>query len=228
MKIKSILITLLSGIVAGAFIGFGGFLNVMSISLLGGVGKVIGALVFSVGLILVCFTGVKLYTGRIGYVIDKSESKLSVRILDLVIMFIGNIIGAAVIGIFAALIAKDTISTTILNIMSTKSGFQTHDVIIRSFLCGVMVFLSVALFKKFTNEVAKLILVAIPVFVFVLLGFEHCVANGFYYAAGLMCGAEATPAFIGMMFVNVLATAIGNSCGSIVSNLIKKAVIVNG
>lgn len=224
MKTKEVFFTLLSGFAAGLFIGLGGFLNVLSITYLGDAGKVVGALVFSIGLILVCFCQVKLYTGRIGYVLEKSENGKIYKFLDLLLMFVGNIIGASLVGVIASLIGGDGFKDIVIGIVSKKTHFEAYDVIIRSILCGVMVYLSVALFKKAQNEVAKLILVAIPVFVFVFLGFEHCIANAFYYAAGMIAGVEIDSLFIGMLFANIFGTALGNSAGSITANFIKKAV----
>ena len=81
------------GILAGISIALGGcaFIACKSIDM-----AWLGAVLFPVGLLLVCSFGFKLFTGQIGYVFEKKDK---VFCLDLFIMCLGNIVGAAVLGV---------------------------------------------------------------------------------------------------------------------------------
>ena len=84
----------LLGILAGAAIGLGGFLNLLLVSTGIEACRYLGGMVFSIGLFTVCFFGLHLYTGKVGYVMENDRSYA----LSLVIMYIGNVIGAVGFG----------------------------------------------------------------------------------------------------------------------------------
>lgn len=226
------LITFLSGMVAGSFIAFGGIAYILALAYLpADISKIVGACLFPLGLMLVCFTGTKLYTGRIGYVIDKNEVPIKKKIAELTIMVLGNFIGAALIGLifFSISYKSDLLLTKFIGIVEGKTANRTYaDGIFRPILCGVMVFLAVDFFKSFKNIGCKILFIFIPIFLFVFAGWDHCVANAFYYAAGLMAmaekGVEIDATTIAWLFVNLFGCILGNSIGSIVTNLVKKAL----
>ena len=227
-KMKS----LLSGFVAGCFIGMGGVAYVSALAFLPKeYSGIIAALLFPIGLLLISFTGSKLYTGRIGYVIDKQEDSVGKRFVELGAILVGNFLGAAMFGFILFAISKnnETLLTIMSNIVNNKTVNRYYgDALIRPLLCGVMVFLAVDLFKQFKNIGCKIIFELIPIFLFCFAGWDHCIANGFYYAAGFMAKKElGLPIDAEMMawfFVNIFACILGNSIGSIITNLIKKAL----
>ena len=80
---KKHLNNLLKGIFAGIMIGIGGivFLSLEN--------KIVGALLFSIGLLTICMYGMNLYTGKIGYILINKPLYL----IELFISLIGNFIG---------------------------------------------------------------------------------------------------------------------------------------
>ena len=78
--------TLLSAVLAGMCIGFGGvvFLALES--------KVLGALFFTCGLFCVCTFGLKLFTGKVCYVFQNGWDYA----LELPVIWLGNLLGAMV------------------------------------------------------------------------------------------------------------------------------------
>lgn len=211
------------GILAGAVIGLGGLLNLLMLSLNL---KYLGGVLFSVGLFSVCFFSLHLYTGRIAYVIDNKKD----YILSLLIMYLGNAIGAI---LFGYLMRLTTISTTgILSEIATKVGtnkiinFASNEVfysglkiLIFSFFCGIMVFLAVDVFKKVDKWIIKIINLVVCVALFVICGMEHCIANMFYFAIGNIYGVD-----LFACIVAILIATLGNSLGAIASRTVVKNI----
>ncbi|MCR4660566.1 MAG: formate/nitrite transporter family protein [Clostridia bacterium] len=213
---------LLLGILAGIAIGFGGFLNLLMVDL--GL-KFLGGFLFSIGLFTVCFFGLHLYTGRIGYVIDNKFDYC----LSLLIMYIGNIIGAVgfgyllrVTGIATDGILFDTAPNVAMNkiiALDNEVGQTALRMIIYSFFCGIMVFLAVDIFKKSKNWVVKVGGLVICVALFVITGMEHCIADMFYFALANSFGTAFLASFIA-----ILLATIGNSFGAIASRFVVKTI----
>ena len=94
------------GILAGLAIGLGGFLYILMVFLVPGeYGKILGSILFSVGLFLVCTFMLSLYTGKIGVVYEGKQDKSFYWSLP--IMLIGNAIGAFALGYLCFFIFKD-------------------------------------------------------------------------------------------------------------------------
>ena len=211
----------LLGILAGMAIGVGGFLNLIMIYLNL---KYLGGFLFSVGLFTVCFFGLHLYTGRVGYVTD-NDRKYGI---SLALMYLGNIIGAVGFGYLMRLttistegILKDVASTVANNkIIAVDGGLgQTPlKMIIMSFFCGIMVFLAVDIFKKSKNWFIKVGGLVICVALFVITGMEHCIADMFYFAID-----NTYSNFLPCLFAILLATA-GNTLGAIASRFVVKHI----
>ena len=72
--VKTLLLNFVKGILAGLSIGLGGFLYVLMTHYIDGeLGKLLGSLLFSIGLFLVCTFYLSLYTGKIGLIYEKKQ-----------------------------------------------------------------------------------------------------------------------------------------------------------
>ena len=91
-KINRILIVFLNGILAGVCIGIGGLLFLKTKEYTNN--TVLGALFFSIGLILICNFGFFLYTGKICYLFDYKSDDIGFYALQLITGIIGNYLGA--------------------------------------------------------------------------------------------------------------------------------------
>lgn len=199
------------GVLAGIMIGLGGLAYVACLSCeTTGLGKIAGSVLFSCGLLAVCSLGLFLYTGKIGYVFQKKPGYL----LDLLFGYIGNVIGALFIGFVVYKVNGYTMSgigATLDNIASSRElfvsgGEKWWDAILLSFICGILVFIAVDIFKKKPGVIGSLALI-LAVTVFVVVGSEHTIANMFYFSAAGKWSVGA--------FLNILFTTIGNSLGAI-------------
>ena len=98
-KVKLYFNVLLKSIIAGIAISIGGFcyLKIAEMDFPGA--KVVGAIFFAIGLILICNFGFYLYTGKICYLIDEIKAKNGLSgSLSLVIGLLGNFIGCYIAG----------------------------------------------------------------------------------------------------------------------------------
>ena len=209
----------LLGILAGIAIGLGGFLNLLLVSTGIEACRYLGGVVFSVGLFTVCFFGLHLYTGKIGYVMENDHTFA----LSLLIMYVGNVIGAVGFGYLMYLTGaiRETAVNVALNkiVFDGEVGSSPLKILIYSFFCCIMVFLAVDVFKKTNNWLVKILNLVVCVALFVITGMEHCVANMFYFAFSNIYSTHFLHAFLALL----IATA-GNSLGAIATYLVVREV----
>ena len=193
--LKSIIQKITSGVMAGILISIGGtvFLkcNVSEI------GKYVGAVFFCVALICICFKGYSLFTGKVGYLPEKhGKEEFSVLLLGL----LGNAIGTIVFGIaMKYAVGVGEVATSICTAKLTQTIWST---LIRAIMCGILMYLAVSIFRDHNKNVIG-ILFCIPVFI--LSGFEHSIADIFYFAASDIVSIEA----FGYLMLVVVGNAIG-------------------
>jgi len=214
----SIFRTFLLGILAGALIAIGGGANLQ----LSSMGQPIwGAVFFSFGLMCVCILQANLFTGKVGYALEKDKRYN----IDVCIMAVGDMVGALVMGYLAGLLFPNW--TLSLDTKLLYGGEATWwGCLLRAMLAGVFVYLAVECFRILPSYPAKLIMVCLSIATMVLLGANHSVANAFYFAYGQIriAGFDGWNATF-----SVLVAMVGNAIGSIIvyllQNVLKKAVI---
>ncbi|MBQ8908310.1 MAG: formate/nitrite transporter family protein [Clostridia bacterium] len=182
----------LRGVLAGLCIALGGSVFLASEN------KVVGAFFFSVALLTICYFGFSLYTGKVGDLVLQHTGK------DIGALFtglLGNAVGCVVFGTLVrfglpALAAKAEL------LSAAKLGETAPEALIRSFFCGVLMYVAVWIFRN--KKTVLGIFICIPVFI--LSGFEHSVANMFYFATGAAYSLEA--------LLYTLIFILGNSLGA--------------
>lgn len=167
--------------------------------------KVIGASLFSIGLFGVLIYNLNLYTGKIGYLITNFNLKY---IKELIITLIGNFIGACSVGfILRYTRIYDKIYEKSLILANTKLNDNILSIFILSIFCGLLMYFAVNGFKKQT-DFGKYLVVYLGVAVFILCGFEHCIANMYYFSVADIWSLK-TLGYTGIM-------VLGNSIGSFI------------
>ena len=198
---------LLFGIYAGLAIGLGSLVYTVASTYLTSHGGIIFAsALFSVGLILVCVLGLQLYTGKIGVVFDDRE-KLKENAINLPIMLVGNAIGAFALGIIChfAFMNIPEINDRIIAISQGKTVSNT--VFLQGIFCGALVYIAVYFFKNLENWGMKIIGIITAVTLFVYCGFQHCIANMFYFGMAFNWNIN--------MLWNLLIVILTNSIGAL-------------
>ena len=192
---------ILSGISAGILISIGGSVFLACDN------KYVGAVMFSVALLCICLKGYSLYTGKIGFIPEKHDKEaFSVLLLGL----LGNLIGTVACG-YAIRYALPALGETAEKICSLKLEQALPQTLIRGLFCGVLMYLAVSIFRDRQKVIG--ILFCIPVFI--LAGFEHSVADMFYFAASGIVSLKA--------FVFIMMVVLGNTIGGMLLPILMKA-----
>ncbi len=162
--------------------------------------KVVGAVLFTIALLVICFKGYSLYTGKIGFMpFSHTKEDFSVLLLGL----LGNAIGMIVFGLLIS-VALPNLKEKAIAICSAKLTQTWYQTIIRGLFCGVLMFIAVYVYRENKSIVA--IIFAIPTFI--LCGFEHSVANIGYFAIANMFSFE--------MVLFIILVVVGNTIGSMI------------
>ena len=192
---------LVNAVLAGIFIGLAGtvYLSVPN--------QFAGSFLFGFGLLtIVCYT-FKLYTGAIGYLVNQGRNTLNYA-AGLVIIWIGNWIGTWLVGtslrfsrVGAALSRKASA------LCAVKAADDWLSLLILGFFCGMLMYLAVESFRRKEEIPApgRMLMVLLCVMIFILSGFEHCIADMFYFSAAGAWNWET--------FKVILIITAGNSLG---------------
>lgn len=221
MSFKNICLSIFKGILAGLAIGFGGFLYIAVTNWNSGeLGKILGALLFPIGLFMVCAFNLFLYTGKIGLVFEKKQSKEFY--IQLPLMFIGNILGSLAIGYLCFAIFKNTDLLSRVNIVSaSRMHFENYQgylaCFIKSFFCGTCVYLAVKSYAFDRMKPAGILLLIFFIGAFVYLGLEHCIANAYYFS---FANSWTEP----RVYIDMALCILGNSLGTIPGVLLLKII----
>lgn len=197
----------ISGMMAGLAISLGGtvFLSVDS--------KIIGALAFTVGLFSVCTRGLALYTGRVCYLFENDKAYA----LDLPFIWLGNLAGT----FLTAQILLQTRIAPILRekaagLCETKLSDDLLSIFILAVFCNILIFSAVDGFRQNPHELGKYLALFFGVVIFILCGFEHCVANMYYFSVAGAWSAKT------LLYVVVMTA--GNSVGGLLLPLLHRFV----
>lgn len=170
--------------------------------------QVIGAFLFAIGLYAIVLNGLFLYTGKVGYLVV--EEKKKEYLLLLLVTWLGNFVGTA-LGAFGASNTRISgIVSKAESICAVKMGDNPLSIFILAVFCGILMYIAVDGYKEKGNPV----ILFLGVSVFILSGFEHCIANMFYFS---LAGAWSVKAI-----VYLLIMTIGNSIGGILIPFVKK------
>lgn len=217
---------LILGIFGGMFIALGGFASqTMTFSIPNiGLAKFASGAIFPVGLMLVIIAGAELFTGNNLMIIGFMNKKISLYQLlrNWIIVYISNFIGGA---IFALLISKsgllDTgaglLGATAIKTAIAKVSLPFGHALIRGIFCNIMVVLAVWMATGAKDIVGKVFAIWFPVMLFVLSGFEHCVANMYYIPIAIF--AKTNPTYFQAGKISVEALDKLNPMG-LIANLI--------
>ncbi len=165
--------------------------------------KVVGAVLFTLGLFAVCAFGLNLYTGKIGYVFDNRNDP------NIFIIYGGNFVGAVSTGLLYR-IARPELWEKASNLAEKKLSMSIPSAIILGALCGTVMYIAVDNFKHNEGDFGRYLGMFLGVPLFILAGFEHSIADMFYIAFGITSADQILPSMIFLLTVTV-----GNMIGAV-------------
>ena len=204
---KRVIDIFLRALMTGFAIGIGGvaFLSCDS--------KYIGSFLFGTGLFVILSFGFNLFTDKVVSAVENKPSYL----LDLLIIWLGNLCGTVLMGEMILCTRVNGISEKAKTICDAKFADTYLSIFILAIFCGMLMFIAAEGFKKIENPVGKMLAVFLPVMAFILSGYEHCIANMFYFT---VAGAWSLNSF-GYLII----MSLGNAAGGCFIPLVRKAFI---
>ncbi len=199
----------LSGFLAGVCIAVGGtvFLSLES--------KLAGALLFTVGLFTICLFKLHLFTGKVCYVFDHDGAYA----LDLVFVWLGNLAGTFLTALALSLTrVGPALAERAAALCQVKLSDSPGSVFILAVFCNAMIYLAVEGFNRAPHDLGRYLSLFFGVSVFILCGFEHCVANMYYFS---MAGAWS-PKALGYLLVMTFGNALGGVFFPLTRRLIRE------
>ena len=162
---------LIKGFLAGILVSIGCVVFLMCEN------KVVGSFLFSFGLFSILNMKLDLYTGKIGYLVTNFNLKYA---LNLLIALVGNFLGTFFVSVLIRF-TRLKIMDSVASVTAVKLGDSCISMFILAIFCGMLMFLAVELFRSIDSYVGKTLAVIFAVMVFILSGFEHCIADMFYF-----------------------------------------------
>ena len=186
----------LYAIMAGAFIAMGGvvFLSLNN--------KIVGAFMFSLGLFAVCTLKYNLFTGKVGYLFCNDVKTYLPWCL---MVWVGNLVGSIIV---AELVRLTRVAPGIIEKSTKLVQVKADDTLISLFVlgifCNIMVVHAVDQYLNNPHEIGKYLGIIMSIMVFILCGFEHCIADMFYIQMARMWNSQTIIALIVITLGNIL------------------------
>jgi formate/nitrite transporter len=227
------------GILAGAYIGFGGLLSTtvtFDAAAKWGIGfsKILAGGAFSVGLMLVVIAGAELFTGNNLMVssVMMREITLGTMSKRWAVVYLANFIGS----IFLALLfyysglwktGDGALGAAAVKIAYNKVALSFGEALWRGIGCNWLVCLAVWMALAARQIIGKIFAIFFPIMAFVAIGFEHSVANMYFIPTGILLmnwgGFTNVPGvdpnvlgWVNFLWRNLLPVTIGNIIGGVV------------
>lgn len=204
VEVKRFADILLRAIATGFAIGIGGVVYLSCDN------KYIGAFLFGTGLFVILSFGFNLFTGKVGYAVENKPSYL----IDLAVIWLGNLIGTVITALLILCTRISGIGEKAQAICDVKLGDTLASNFILAFFCGMLMFIAADGYKNINNSAGKMLAIFLPVVVFILSGFEHCVANMFYFTIAQVWSLKT--------FGYLIVMSLGNAVGGIFIPLMRK------
>lgn len=173
-----------------------------------------GAVMFSVGLFAICSFGWNLFTGKVCYSIGKGPRYIAF----LAVIWLGNFAGTVAAGALIRATRLTNVVEGAVSVTATKLGDGLLSVFILAVFCNVLIYIAVEGYRSIENGLGRYLAVFFGVTVFVACGFEHCVANMYYFTLAdvwLMSSAELSELGLGSPYVFILVNTLGNAVGGL-------------
>lgn len=185
---------LVLGIMAGMFIALAG--NAASIAGYGaqavGIGKMLSGALFGTGLIMVLLAGAELFTGNclISMAVLEKKVKVMSMLRNWFFVYLGNMIGGIGYTFLMSLTTQQgmdggKLAAYAINAAYGKCTIEFGSAVIMGIFCNVLVCIAVWVSYSSKDVVGKIVAMFFPIWIFVVSGYEHCIANMYFIPMGI-------------------------------------------
>lgn len=183
-----------------------------------GFAKFLGAVIFPVGIVMIMCMRFELFTSNVLTVSCVSEEfKITDICTFLTTIWLANLIGAIIVACLSTkfgVLSSQAIAY-INNISQHKMQMSVYAMFTKAVFCNILVCIATVMGVKRNPLFAW-----IPVGLFVICGFEHSIANMFYFACHVI--SDFLTVNVYELVTNLIVVTVGNIVGGIiVSKLLK-------
>ena len=233
--------TFVLAIAAGALIAFGAQVSLTVMTgteqVSWGIAKLVGAMTFATGLMMVVLTGAELFTGNVmmTFAVIEKRTSLAKLLRNWSIVYLGNLVGSIILASLIYFSGCSHNSHEALGVMGlttayTKATLPLTEAFTRGILCNWLVCLAIWMASSSRHVIGKIFAIFFPIMTFVASGYEHSVANMFFIPNGILmkhvpsivAASGLTPDQLGTLtwkafFVhNLIPVTLGNMVGAFV------------
>ena len=223
------------GLLAGAFIGLGSLFYTLVISdeTLGfAASRVVGGVCFSLGLLLVIVAGAELFTGNNFLAMGWADGCISLRevLRNWAVVSVTNFAGAAGLAVLVYLsghweMNAGAVGATYLKIAAAKAALPAERAFFLGVLCNILVCMAVWMAVAGRSVADKFVAIVFPISAFVAAGFEHSIANMYFFPMALLLKAGGLALPPGGEAIT-MAGMLGNLGPVIAGNIVGGSVLV--
>lgn len=218
------------GIIAGFFVALGAQASNVAIHNISNVGvaRVVAGAVFPVGLMMIIILGGELFTSDCLISMAVYSRKVSAVhfIKMIIIVYLSNFAGACLLAWMINHSGQLDYSGGMAGAYTIKAAFGKVSVapfqaLISGILCNILVCLATFMAGSAKDIAGKCLAIFFPIMVFVVSGFEHCIANMYYVSAGIFAAGNQAYAQNAMELFHLSADQVAAvSWSGLVRNLI--------
>lgn len=203
----------IKAIAAGVVISFGATVFLMQEN------RLFSSFLFSLGLFVVCTFNLNLYTGKVGFLADNPWKNLPLVIISWCGNFVG-MLGSSMI--LRTTRIGDALAAQGQALVDIKSGDNLWSLFVLGIYCGILMYIAVGSFMRGKDKPGPNLVGYVGIFMSVMMfihcGFEHSIANMFYYmVSGNM--------FTGHGFAVIGIVTLGNAVGGVLFRALDKYVV---
>jgi formate/nitrite transporter len=171
-------------------------------------------------MLLVVVAGAELFTGNNLIVMARAQGTLTSGEVarNWAIVFAGNLVGTVGLALLVWLsrhadMNGGAVGRDYLRIAEAKAALPFFVALCRGVLCNAMVCLAIWMSYAGRSVIDKAVAIVFPITAFVAAGFEHSIANLYYFAMALLLAPDASTPLLGGMLRNIAAVVVGNVIG---------------
>lgn len=196
--------TFIRAVMGGVAISIGGMIYIRAEN------HIVGAFLFSIGLFTIYTFGLDLYTGKVCLIPNKPLKFLGTVFL----VYLGNAVGTAGTGYLLRATKQSQYIEHAAELVGLKLADGLFSTFVMAVMCGLLMCIAVLGFTGIKDGVGRYLALILPVMVFILSGYEHSIADMFYFSFANAWGGKA------FLYINVIA--IGNLAGGCILPLAAK------